>query len=162
MRLPLFSFLLFLLLVSCTPNEAPLSEAAVSAPTITEHPEYANVESAILDYVESLYQADSTRVERSVDSTLRKVGYYFNEEKNAYTGSLEMTFAQLSNLAAGWNKDGDRVTAESPKEIQIFEINDKTAIGKLTAEWGIDYFQLAHLDGKWKIMNVIWQSAPRE
>jgi hypothetical protein len=162
MTLRLFTGLILLLLFSCTPGETPASEAEAAAPTIKDHPEYANVESAILDYVESLYEVDSTRVERSVDTTLRKVGYYFVEENKEYTGNLEMTFDQLSNLAANWNKEGDRVTPESPKEIQIFEINDKTAIGKLTAEWGIDYFQLAHLDGKWKIMNVIWQSAPRE
>jgi hypothetical protein len=28
------------------------------------------------------------------------------------------------------------------------------------AEWGVDPFQLAKLDGSWTIMNVIWQTNP--
>jgi len=54
----------------------------------------------------------------------------------------------------------DRASTDSPKKITIYEINDKTAIGKIEAVWGIDYFQLAKVDNKWKIFNIIWQSYP--
>ena len=33
-------------------------------------------------------------------------------------------------------------------------------MARLDAEWGIDFFHLAKVDGTWKIMNVIWQSYP--
>ncbi|MGH9838243.1 MAG: nuclear transport factor 2 family protein [Blastocatellia bacterium] len=35
-----------------------------------------------------------------------------------------------------------------------------SASAKLVAEWGMDYFHLAKYDGKWKIVNVMWQSLP--
>jgi len=72
------------------------------------------------------------------------------------------TYQQLYDLAGTWNKEGNRVTQDSPKEILIYEVNDKTATAKLTAEWGIDLFHLSKVDGVWKIMNIIWQSNPKK
>ena len=42
----------------------------------------------------------------------------------------------------------------------VFDVLDKTASAKLTAEWGVDYFHLAKVGGKWQIMYVLWQSPP--
>jgi len=36
----------------------------------------------------------------------------------------------------------------------------KTATAKLTAFWGIDYFQLEKIEDKWMIRHIIWQSHP--
>ncbi|MFN7118278.1 MAG: nuclear transport factor 2 family protein [Saprospiraceae bacterium] len=119
------------------------------------------VEAAILDYVEGVYEVDPSRIERSVHPTLRKRGFYFEKDKNAYSGQLDMSYEQLVHLAKTWNKEGKRANAKSPKKIEVFDVLDKTAVGKLTAEWGVDYFHLAKLDGKWYIMNVIWQSPPQ-
>lgn len=127
---------------------------------ITNHKEYAGVEAAILDYVEALYMVDSTRIVQSVHPELRKRGYWYHPKKKEYVDNLDMSFQELSSLAAKWNKSGKRINDASPKKIEIYDVNDRTASGKLTAEWGIDYFHLAKLDGKWMIMNVLWQSIP--
>lgn len=124
--------------------------------------EYDNVKAAILDYVEGLYDADSTRIERSVAKDLKKVGYWFNKRDSAYVDNAQMTYNQLVSLAARWNKDGNRTTKDSPKDIVIYEIYDKTASARLIAEWGIDFFQLGKFDGKWQIVNVLWQSPPKK
>ena len=47
------------------------------------------------------------------------------------------------------------------KEIEIYDVNTKTASAKLTAEWGVDYFHLSKVNDQWKIVNVIWQSMPK-
>ncbi|HKK75662.1 MAG TPA: nuclear transport factor 2 family protein [Saprospiraceae bacterium] len=65
-------------------------------------------------------------------------------------------------MATRWNKSGQRANADSPKIIKIYDINERTAVGKLIAEWGMDHFQLARIDGKWMIMNVLWQSISDE
>lgn len=124
--------------------------------------EYKKVEAAILDYVEALYLVDSTRIDKSVDTKLRKIGYWYHPDQKQFVDNLEMTHEQLSNLAARWNKSGNQVNEKSPKEIEIFDVNSKIASAKLTAAWGIDLFHLAKVDGQWKIMNVIWQSLPNE
>ncbi len=124
--------------------------------------DYKGVHTAILDYVEGIYLMDTTRIHRSIHPDLRKRGYWFNSEKGAWSGHSDMNFQQLVALTATWNKDGKRANDQSPKIIAIYDINSKTASAKLTAAWGIDYFHLAKLDGKWYIMNVLWQSIREE
>lgn len=119
------------------------------------------VENAIKDYVDALYNVEPSKIERSVDTTLSKVGYWYDEKNGMYRDNLKMTYQQLYDLAGSWNSKGDRVSEESPKDITIYEVNDKTAVAKLTAEWGIDIFHLAKVDNQWKIYNIIWQSHPK-
>ena len=121
-------------------------------------PDYQAVNAAILDYVEGLYLVDSARIARSVHPDLRKRGYWYNGKEKAYRDNLDMTYTQLKELASSWNKDGNNANDQTVKIIHIYDINDRTASAKLTAAWGIDYFHLAKLDGRWMIMNVLWQS----
>jgi hypothetical protein len=120
----------------------------------------AGVREAVLDYVEGVYEVDPARIERSVHPKLTKIGYYRNPSDEAYR-EAGMTFEQLKQLAGTYNKDG-RIPKDAPKEITVLDVLDKIATAKLVADWGVDYFQLAKLDGKWMIINVIWQSPPRE
>jgi len=124
--------------------------------------DYDAVKAAISDYVEGIYLVDSTRIERSVDTTLRKIGYWYNPNEKSYRDNLPMNYNQLVSLAARWNKDGSRANESSVKKIEVYDVNTKTASAKLTASWGVDYFHLAKVNNQWKIMNVIWQSIPEE
>ena len=117
----------------------------------------AAVRAAVLDYVEGIYEVAPERIERSVHPELAKVGWGRDREGN-YT-EYPMTQQQLVDLAARYNKAG-RVAEDAPKEVEIFEVLDKTATIKLTAEWGVDYMHLVKLDGRWMIRNVLWQSHP--
>lgn len=125
---------------------------------IEDHPEFAGVHAAITDYVEGLYEADSTKIIRSVHPELRKRGFWYNRNQSEWNDNLDMTYDQLVSLAARWNQSGDRIDADTPKVIEVYDINTRTAAGNLIAEWGMDYFQLAKIDGKWMIINVLWQS----
>lgn len=162
---PLF-FLFFSLCLfqACQEKSQPAETEDYAATTVSteNNPEYEAVEAAILDYVEGIYEVDSTRIEKSVHPELRKRGYWFNPKEEAYMDNLDMTFDQLVHLAATWNKSGESANADSPKVIDIYDINSKTASARLTAEWGLDYFHLAKLDGQWRIMNVLWQSLPEQ
>ena len=123
--------------------------------------EKQKVKEACLNYINAFYQADTTLAYESVHKSVRKVGFYFNKEKQTYSGPLEMPFDDLVSLAKRWNADGSRTDANSPKEVTVFELSDKTANAKVTAIWGIDYLSLAKIDDKWMILNVLWQSPPR-
>jgi putative lumazine-binding protein len=68
-----------------------------------------------------------------------------------------MAFQQLLEIAKTYNKDG-KLRRDAPKDIAIYDVLEQTATVKLTAEWGIDYMHLAKFDGKWMIVNVLWQS----
>jgi hypothetical protein len=117
------------------------------------------VKQAVLDYVEGIYMVDSSRIERSVHPELAKRGFFVKKGETAYSSGV-MTFQQLVELAKTYNKNG-RVPKDAPKEVVIFDISDQTASAKLTAVWGIDYIHLAKYDGKWKFINVLWQTPPK-
>lgn len=115
------------------------------------------VRQAGLDYVEGVYNVQPERIERSVHPTLVKRGFYKKDASTPYA-ELHMTYDQLVNLARTWNKDGKRDT--TIKNVQILDLADKTAVVKITAQWGIDYMLLGKFDNGWKITQIIWQSPP--
>lgn len=117
------------------------------------------VKQAVLDYVEGIYTVDASRIERSVHPELAKRGFFVKKGETAYSSGV-MTFQQLVDVARTYNKDG-RVPKDAPKEVVIFDISDQTASAKLTAVWGIDYIHLAKYYGKWKFVNVLWQTPPK-
>jgi hypothetical protein len=129
-----------------------------SAAQAQSNDEREAVKQAVLDYVEGVYNLDPSRIERSVHPDLAKRGYWRAQGKEGYTNG-KMTFAQLVEVAKTWNKEG-KLPKDAPKDITIFDVLDQTASAKLVAQWGIDYFHLAKYDGKWMIVNVLWQSPP--
>ena len=120
--------------------------------------ERERVRQAVLDYVEGVYQVEPARIERSVHPSLSKQGYWREKGKDGYATG-RMSFAELVEVAKTWNKSG-RLAKDAPKEITIFDVQDQTASAKLVAAWGTDYFHLAKYEGKWMIVNVLWQSPP--
>lgn len=123
--------------------------------------ELAGVRQACFDYIDAFYNADTTLAYRSVHPTLQKRGFSFDEKTGAYSKQLEMPFPALVRLANISNKDGKRTKADLPRAVEVFEVADKTATAKVTAVWGIDYLHLAQENGRWMIVNVLWQSPPK-
>ena len=115
------------------------------------------VRAAVLDYVEGVYEVAPERIERSVHPKLAKLGW--GRDREGRYNEYPMTQPQLVELARSYNREG-RIPEDAPKTVEIYEVLDKTASIKLTAEWGIDYMHLAKIDGRWWIMNVLWQSHP--
>ena len=117
------------------------------------------VKMAILDYVEGIYNVQPDRIRQSVHPQLTKKGFWRPGDGTAYKDESLMTFEELVELAGKWNTKGT-VPKDAPKEIEIYDVQDQTALAKLTAHWGTDYFHLAKYEGKWMITNVLWQSHP--
>ncbi len=159
-----FSPILYLLCLSlvwaCTPTDSSYTvvKASLSGDTMTE--DEKAVHAAAMDYLDGLYKADTTFIERSIHPELRKRGYWFNKKKESYSGASDMTYEQLIKLTKRWNKDGSRANENSVKEVTVFEVLDKTATAKVTAVWGVDYMHLVKLGDEWKVMNILWQSPP--
>lgn len=147
----LFAFLAAgILLMGLRPGMAVAQSAAVS--------DEAAVHAAVVDYVEALYSVEPERIVRSVSTDLVKFGWF--KTNGAYVPA-PMSYQQLVNLAGSWNRDNrQNITDETVRDIVVYDVLDKTAVAKLTAQWGIDYFQLEKIDGTWKIRHILWQSHP--
>lgn len=114
------------------------------------------IHEAVLDYVEGIYQADPTRIIRSVHPNLAKIGFIAQP-----SGYLEapLSYVEMVEAVKTYNADG-KIPPEAPKTITVFELLDQTASVKLEAWWGRDYIHLAKFDGRWMIVQVLWQSHP--
>lgn len=115
-----------------------------------------DVEAAINNYVDAFYRADTLKAYESVVPYLAKRGY---AKRDGQYRELHMSFTQLVALAQRW-KSGQPDLSTAPRKITIFEVMDQTASAKVDAQWGTDYFHLARLNGKWMIVNVLWQTKP--
>ena len=127
-----------------------------SGSTFAQQTDRELVYAAVEDYVDALYLVQPDRIKKSVHPELMKKGYWKKKDQTNYDYSGQMTFDQLVELAGKWNAKG-WLPKDAVKKIEIFDVQDQTASAKLTAHWGTDYFQLAKLDGKWMIMNILWQ-----
>jgi hypothetical protein len=127
----------------------------------SQQEDLAGVRQACFNYIDTFYKVDTTLAYESIHPTLQKRGFSYNEKTSTYSKQLEMPFPALIRLAKSWNKDGNRANANSPRVVDVFEIADKTASAKVTAVWGIDYIHLMKENGRWMIVNVLWQSPPK-
>lgn len=146
------------LALAAPPNSSsnPNSVGALSPSTAERQQDKAAVRRAALDYVMALYESDASRVERSVDRSLTKFGYYHTGD--AYHGTA-MTYTELHELAKTYNDGHSRFDPDTTAhEVVVFEVMDKTASARITAHWGVDYMHLAKVDGRWRIRNILWQS----
>lgn len=143
------SLLFLLFMITAVPVVVPAQSST----------EQEAVKQAVLDYVEGIYEVTPTRIERSIHPEMAKRGFFIKKGETVYSPHT-MTFAQLVELSKNYNKDG-HVPKDAPKEVAVYDVSDQTASAKLTAVWGIDYLHLAKYEGKWKIINVLWQTPPK-
>ncbi|MBT8310090.1 MAG: hypothetical protein EX254_09515 [Flavobacteriaceae bacterium] len=120
-----------------------------------------DVEAAAFNYIDVFYKADTTLAYKSIHKDLRKVGWYYNDEKKKYSGALELPFDKLIELAKRWNAKGDQIKEDTPRKVKVLEVSDKIAVAKVTAAWGIDYLNMVNTYEGWKIINIVWQSKPK-
>jgi hypothetical protein len=117
------------------------------------------IRQAVLNYANSAYLVKPELIDESVHPSLQKIGYTRQSVEEGWREHW-MNFYELKQLVSGWNKNGRFDPATAKREVKILDRLDRTAAARLDAEWGVDFFHLAKLDGQWKIMNVIWQSYP--
>lgn len=138
---------------------ACLTVAAVAL--ADHHEEDEAIKQAVMNYANSIYQVNPKLVDKSVSPKVQKVGYAPKKEGAGYR-EMWMTFDELRELTAHWNKDGHIDPATAKLEVTILGKLDQTATVRLDAEWGVDFIHLAKQGDKWMIMNVIWQTYPAE
>lgn len=123
----------------------------------TYYKDAAEIENVISAYADAFYEADQQKFRNLAHSNFVKRGSRYNVERGSYEHVEEIDFSQLVEQAGKWNKENiDK--ADPVKHIVIYDIQDISATARLTAAWGIEYFHLSKIDGKWYIMNALWQS----
>lgn len=112
-----------------------------------------------LDYIDGFYTSDAARMERALHPELAKriVGDPAGPESRLQN----MTAEQLIQATASGG--AARIPDDAKKEdVSILDIYNNMASVRIDAGLWIDYLHLARWNGEWKIVNVLWEMAPRD
>jgi len=118
----------------------------------------AGIRQAALDYIEGYYDGDAARMERALHPELAKRIVRSNEQGRSMLQQMSaMTLVQGTRAGGG----KDIPVAERHKDVTIFDIYQNAASAKIYASGWVDYLHLAKWNGRWVIVNVLWELHPR-
>ncbi|HZA98775.1 MAG TPA: nuclear transport factor 2 family protein [Gemmatimonadales bacterium] len=142
----------FLCLTACLVAGSPLSAQSSADSTA--------IRGAALDYVEGWYTGDATRMGRALHPELVK-RIVVNDTSTRKSVLQNMGASALVNgTRHGYGKSTPKARQE--KEVVILDIFGNAATAKSTmADW-VDYMHLAKVDGRWVIVNVLWEQKPTQ
>jgi hypothetical protein len=131
---------------------------AASAPAQTAADSSAIVATA-LDYIDGFYTSDAARMERALHPDLAK--RIVVDPAGPESRLQNMSAQQLIDATAG--AGAARIPDDAKKkDVSILDIYNNIAAVRIDAGVWIDYLHVARWNGEWKIVNVLWEMAPRD
>jgi hypothetical protein len=118
----------------------------------------SGIRQAALDYIEGYYEGNAERMARAVHPELAKRIVRVNEQGRYMLGQMS-AMTLVEGTRAGGGKDTP--VAERRKDVTIFDIYQNAASAKIYASGWVDYLHLAKWNGRWVIVNVLWELHPR-
>jgi hypothetical protein len=118
----------------------------------------AAIRATALDYVEGWYEGNPERMGRALHPELVKRIVVSDTATGRSVLQNMGASALVNGTRHGYGKSTPRERQE--KEVRILDIYGNAASARATmADW-IDYMQLAKVDGRWMIVNVLWERKP--
>ena len=131
---------------------------AASAPAQTAADSSAIVATA-LDYIDGFYTSDAARMGRALHPELAK--RIVGDPSGPESRLQNMSAQQLIDATAGGG--AARIPDDAKKEdVSILDVYHNIASVRIDAGVWIDYLHVARWNGEWKIINVLWEMAPRD
>jgi len=132
-----------------------LATAPAAAQTAADS---AAIRATALDYVEGWYEGNPERMTRALHPELVKRIVVPDTATGRSVLQNMGASALVNGTRHGWGKSTP--TDRQQKEVRILDIFGNAASARATmADW-IDYMQLAKVDGRWVIVNVLWERKP--
>src|SRR5687768_15777836 len=114
----------------------------------------AAIRAAALDYVEGWYTGDAARMERAVHPELAKRIVQTDERGRSRLGQQSALTLIIGTRTA---EGKETPLAQQVKDIHILDIFGNSASVRADMSGWIDYMHLAKWQGRWKIVNVLWE-----
>ena len=117
----------------------------------------AAIRQAALDYIEGWYEGNAERMERAVHPDLAKRIVNVDQRGRPVLGHQSaMTLVQSTRRGGG----KDTPPAERRTGVRILDTFGNTASVRVDADRWIDYLHVAKWNGRWVIINVLWENRP--
>jgi hypothetical protein len=136
-----------------------LTLAAVSPVRAQSSRDSAAIRATVLDYAEGWYEGNADRMARALHPELVK-RIVVRDTATGRTMVQGMGASVLVNSTRhGYGKETPKDRQQ--KDVAILGVFGNAASARATmADW-IDYMQLAKIDGRWLIVNVLWERKPK-
>jgi hypothetical protein len=115
----------------------------------------AGIRSAALDYAEGWFEGNAERMARAVSPELVKRIVV----RDTTTGHDVIQGMGATALINGTRRGFGKSTPVDKREkaVKILDIFRGAAVARITMTDWIDYLQLARIEGRWTIVNVLWE-----
>ncbi|MBA3319084.1 MAG: nuclear transport factor 2 family protein [Gemmatimonadales bacterium] len=119
----------------------------------------SSIRATALDYVEGWYEGNPERMGRAVHPELvKRIVVTDTATKRTVLDNMGAS-ALVNGTRRGWGKDTPK--GRQQKEVTILDVfGNAASVKAVMAEW-IDYLQIAKVDGRWVIVNVLWEMKPK-
>jgi hypothetical protein len=107
---------------------------------------------AALDYIEGGYEADAEKMERSLHPELAK--RIVVHQEGLPDRLSQMSALTLVQAVRSWPKTP---AERQRKEVYILDATSNSAVVKLIAQEWVDFMHLTRFNGRWVIVNVLWE-----
>jgi hypothetical protein len=118
----------------------------------------AAIKQTALDYIEGYYEGNAERMERALHPDLAKRIVRTNPQngKSALQQMSAMSLVQITRAGGGKDTPKDH----QQKDVTILDVFENAASVKVIAGDWIDYLHVAKFNGRWVIVNVLWEMKP--
>ena len=116
----------------------------------------AGIRAAALDYIEGWYAGDGARMERALHPELAKRNV-FTDPQARRSRLIQMSALTLINQTRAGG-GSDIPAAERKSEVTILDVFQGAASVRVRAATWVDYMHLAKFNGRWVIVNVLWEN----
>jgi hypothetical protein len=121
-------------------------------------PDAQAIQQAALDYIEGWYEGNPERMGRAVHPELQKriVITEAGVSRIENMGASKL----VASVRAGVGKKTP--AAAQKKDVTILDRFENAASVKVVATDWVNYLHLARVDGRWVIVNVLWELHPKK
>ena len=136
-----------------------LSAVAIHAQSTVSDGDKKAITQTALDYIEGWYEGNAERMERALHPDLAKRIVMTNKEGRSRLEQMS-AMGLVQNTRKGFGKETPK--DKQQKDVTILDVFENAASVKIVASDWIDYLHITKFNGRWVIVNVLWELKPQK
>lgn len=146
------SFWLFIAVILSNPVEAQSQALAQARLSREDLHEIARVSRGML---EAWYGGNEQQMDEVLHKDLAKRGVV----RDSNSGQISVSFATKADMVQGARDAVGKIPRERWNiEVTVLDATDSMATARVKSEYLLDICQLAKINGRWQIINVLWET----
>jgi hypothetical protein len=120
----------------------------------------AAIKQTALDYIEGWYEGNAERMERALHPDLAKRIVRTDPKSGRSRLDQMSAMGLVQGVRSGYGKETPK--EKQQKDVTILDVYENAASVKVIASDWVDYLHIAKYNGRWVIVNVLWELKPKD